>query len=511
VATALNVLLVEDSELDARLILRELRRGGFEPTHRRVETADELRRALRADRWDTVLSDYALPGFSGLQALAVVRSEPSPETSDLPFLIVSGTIGEETAVEAMRSGAHDYILKDRLGRLAPAIEREVREARNRRERRRLEEQFRHAQKMETMGRLASGVAHDFNNLLTCVMGYGGLVQSRLAPDDTRRRHVEGMLEAARHGAQLTRQLLAFSRKQVLNPAVVSLNDVVARAETFLRRLIAEDITLRTELAPDLRNVRVDPGQMEQVVLNLAVNARDAMPRGGLLTIATANEQTAELRRVVLYVTDTGTGMSPEVQAQMFEPFFTTKEGSKGTGLGLSTVYGIVQQSGGTIACDSLPGRGTTFRISLPLAEGAVAGATTVEPPQAARESGTVLLVEDEERVREMATEILQAGGYNVLPESNASDALERAQEHGGPIELLLTDVVLPDMNGRELADRLLAFRPDSRVIYTSGYTDDVVLAHGLSGPGTSFLPKPYDPPTLLGRVREVLARGRSAS
>ncbi len=516
---SLRVLLVEDSALDAELILRELRRAGFAPQHRRVASAGELRAALRGERWEVVLSDHALPGFSGPEALAVVRGDADPEARDLPFLIVSGAIGEETAVEAMRAGAHDYILKDRLGRLGPAIERELREAANRRERRRLEEQVRQAQKMETVGRLASGAAHDFNNLLTCVVGYGGLLHSRFAPDDPRLRYVEGILEAARHGANLTQQLLAFSRKQVMRPVVASLNEVIIQTETFLRRLLGEEITLRTELCPDLGPVLVDPGQMQQVIVNLAVNARDAMSAGGVLTIATANEEPAEGPRVSLYVTDTGIGMSDEVQAHMFEPFFTTKERGKGTGLGLSTVYGIVQQSGGSITCASVVGRGTTFLITLPqvrrqAAEGAEpaqggggtgwAGRARGLPPAVERGTETVLLVEDEERVRELATEVLERCGYQVLPEGDASGALARAERHRGPIELLLTDVVLPDMSGHELASRLRTARPDSRVLYTSGYADDVVLLHGLGAAEASFLAKPYDPTALLRRVREVL-------
>jgi signal transduction histidine kinase len=506
-AGALRLLLVEDSDLDARIILRELRRSGFQPRHARVTTEAQLRDALRRETWDVVLSDHALPGFSATLALAVLDDERTrrPELADLPFIIVSGTIGEETAVEAMRCGARDYILKDKLVRLAPAIERELAEAAARRERRRLEERLQQAQKMECIGRLAGGVAHDFNNLLTCVVGYGGLLHKRLGDDDPRRRYVDGLLEAADHGAALTRQLLAFSRRQALTPVVASLNELVADTEKFLRRLIGEDVQLASRLQPDLGNVLVDVGQMQQVLMNLAINARDAMPAGGVLTIATANSETTH---VTLTIADTGTGMSPEALAHLYEPFFTTKAAGKGTGLGLSTVYGIVQQSGGSITCASVTGQGTTFVITLPRVAAPIARAEMRLQGRMEGGTETVLLVEDEERVRQIATEVLERVGYRVLPEGSAAAALARASAHDGRIELLLTDVVLPDMNGRELAERLRAERPDSRVLYTSGYTDEIKILNGQTGPGTLFLPKPYDPPTLLRSVREVLAAPR---
>jgi signal transduction histidine kinase len=514
-AEPIRVLLVEDNELDARLILRELGRAGLAVRHRRVATPLDLREALRAEPWDLVLSDHALPGFSSTEALAILAEERAsdaggaggpPELADLPFIIVSGTIGEETAVEAMRAGARDYILKDRLGRLAPAVERELREAGNRRQRRLLEDQLRHAQKMECIGRLASGAAHDFNNLLTCFVGYGGLLRKRLQAGDQRLKYVEGMLEAADHGASLTRQLLAFSRRQALTPVVTSLNTIVFDTHNFLRRLIGEDVELVTNLDSDLGRVRVDAGQIQQVILNLSVNARDAMQGGGVLTISTANEGD----RVTLTVSDTGTGMSPEAIDHLFEPFFTTKEAGRGTGLGLSTVYGIVHQSGGTITCNSRPGRGTTFRVTLPRALDDITPAP--RPPAAlpGPVTETVLLVEDEERVREIAVEVLEGVGYKVLSAASATAALLRAGSHVGRIELLLTDVILPDMNGRLLAERVRATRPESRVLYTSGYTDELAILEGAAGPGTLFLPKPYDPQALLRSVREVLSAAVAA-
>jgi two-component system cell cycle sensor histidine kinase/response regulator CckA len=504
--TPLRLLLVEDSDLDAKLVLRALRRAGFSLTHQRVATEAQLRSALRRETWDVVLSDHALPGFSATLALGVLddeRSSGAPGLADLPFIIVSGTIGEETAVEAMRCGACDYILKDRLGRLAPAIERELREVEVRRQRRAFEAQLQQAQKMESFGRLAGGIAHDFNNLLTCVVGSAGLLQRRLEAHDPRLRYVEDVLEAAKRGATLTNQLLAFSRRQMLSPVVVSLNEIVAETEKLLRRLIGEDIALVSRLAPEIGNVKVDVGQIQQVIMNLAVNARDAMPRGGVLTIETANAEGDT--QVALSVTDTGVGMAPAVLAHLYEPFFTTKEVGRGTGLGLSMVYGIVEQSGGSISCSSDAGMGTTFVISLPRVAAPVVRMEA--RPLRLEEGGTetVLLVEDEERVRRIATEVLEQRGYRVLAEGSAASALMRVEAHRGRIELLLTDVVLPDMNGRELAERVRAARPDSRVLYTSGYTDEIKILMGLTGPGTLFLPKPYDPAGLLRSVREVLS------
>ncbi len=500
--------MVEDSELDARLVLRELRRAGFAPKHERVTCEAQLRDALRRGPWDVVLSDHALPGFNSTLALAVLdheRAAGQAELEDLPFIIVSGAIRDETAIEAMRSGARDYILKYSLGRLAPAIERELRETQIRRERRGLEAQLQQAQKMESFGRLAGGVAHDFNNLLTCVVGYATLLERSLDLADNRRGYLEDMLDAARRGAGLTHQLLAFSRRQMLSLSVTSLNGVVADTEKLLRRIIGEDVQLRTELAADLGSVQVDVGQMQQVVINLAINARDAMPRGGVLTLATYNLDGD--RQVALAVSDTGVGMTREVMRHLYEPFFTTKGPRRGSGLGLSTAYGIVQQSGGTISCTSEPGRGTTFVIALPRVA-AVQRVAEVAPqaPVIASEGGheTVLLVEDEEAVRKVAQEVLELRGYRVLAAPDAAAALNRAESHPGPIELLLTDLVLPDMNGRDLAERVRAARPASRVLYTSGYTDEIELLTAATGAGALFLPKPYDPAGLLRSVREVL-------
>jgi PAS domain S-box-containing protein len=384
------------------------------------------------------------------------------------------------------------------------------------EHRRLEEQLRQSQKMEAVGQLAGGVAHDFNNLLMVITGHGELMRRRLGEDDPRRRGLEEMLRAAERAAALTHQLLAFSRKQVLNPSVIDLNAVVADMDKLLRRLIGEDVELVTSLAPGLGSVRADRTQIEQVVVNLAVNARDAMPRGGKLTLETANVElddgyaSADIGvrpgpYVMIAVSDTGLGMDEATRARIFEPFFTTKEPGRGTGLGLSTVHGIVKQSGGEIWVYSEPGRGTTFKVYVPRSS---ERAALVRPrpasAEAPRGSETVLLVEDDEPVRALVCEALEEHGYAVLRASNGGEGLLVAERFEGPIHLVVTDVVMPDTTGPELAERLATRRPEIRILFLSGYTDDAIVRHGLLAPGMSFLQKPFTPQALARRVREVL-------
>jgi two-component system cell cycle sensor histidine kinase/response regulator CckA len=384
------------------------------------------------------------------------------------------------------------------------------------ERRELEEQLRQAQKMEAVGRLAGGVAHDFNNLLTVINGYSDITIGRLPTEDPLRSHVEEVRKAGERAAGLTRQLLAFSRKQVLRPEVIDLNEVVRETEKMLRRLIGEDIVLRVALGPELGSVKADPGQVEQVLMNLAVNARDAMPRGGKLTIGTENVNldegyaahhvsVAPGHYVMLAVSDTGAGMDEETRARIFEPFFTTKEKGKGTGLGLSTVYGIVKQSGGHIWVYSEVGRGTTFKIYLPRVD---AGAREHRPAAESAEgltgTETILLAEDDEMVRNMTRIILSDYGYRVLAAENGAAAISIFESTEEPIHLLLTDVVMPGISGRELADRLTRLRPETKVLYMSGYTDDAIVHHGVLEEGVNFLQKPFTPDALACKVREVL-------
>ena len=681
----LRVLIAEDSEDDARLLLRELQRAGYQPTHERVDHPAAMTAALDRQGWDLVIGDYSMPAFSGPAALALLRARDL----DTPFIFVSGTIGEDVAVEAMKAGAQDFLTKGNLRRLIPAIQRELRDAEVRGERRRAqtallerarlaeltsdvgialtrgaalretlqlcvealvrhldvafariwtldettgtlelqasagmythidgphsrvplgqnkigviarqrrpyltnqvvgdpqvhdqewaqregmvafagvpvvvqervlgvmamfarqplsefvpkalasvasavavgverkraeealrqsEERLRQAQKMEAVGRLAGGVAHDFNNLLTVISSYSDLLLEDLGSDDPRRDDVEQIRKAADGAAALTRQLLAFSRQQVLQPKALDLKATVAGTEKLLKRLIGEDIQLATFLAPDLGVVNADPGQIEQIIINLAVNARDAMPAGGRLPIEAANVDMDEEyvrghapagpgRYVMLALSDTGIGMDEPTKARIFEPFFTTKEAGKGTGLGLATVYGIVKQSGGFIWVYSEPGRGTTFKVYLPRieepAEPAAAPTATVE----LRGTETVLVVEDAPSVRMVTRQVLERYGYTVLEASNGATALRLAAKHHGRIHLLLTDVVMPGLSGRQLAQQLAQLRPDLKVLYASGYTDNAILHHGILESGIAYLQKPFTPETLGRSVRQVL-------
>ncbi|MGA2384572.1 MAG: ATP-binding protein [Gemmatimonadales bacterium] len=383
------------------------------------------------------------------------------------------------------------------------------------ERKRLEAQLRQAQKMESVGRLAGGVAHDFNNLLTVILSGAALAKDGLPERDPARSEIREIEEAANRAAVLTRQLLAFARRQAAEPRALDLNAVTLAMDKMLRRLIGEDVELVTLLAENLGAVWADPGHIEQVLVNLTVNARDAMPGGGKLTIETSNvtlDAESAARHigmapgeyVMLAVSDSGCGMAPEILEHIFEPFFTTKELGGGTGLGLSTCYGIVKQSGGWIWAYSEPGRGTTFKIYLPRIQ---AEAEAFSPASSAALRGgteTILLVEDNAQVRDIALRSLRERGYRVLQAANGGEALRAAENQSEPIALLLTDVVMPQMGGSELAERVRALRPQIKVLYTSGYTEHVIVHHEGLGPGTAFLPKPFDPAGLARKVREVL-------
>ena len=627
-ASPITVLLVEDNPGDARLILEllgEVQTQAFDLE--RVERLDHALTRLSRTGVDVVLLDLGLPDSQGLETFMRARRGAPDE----PIVVISGLDDERLALEAVRSGAQDYLVKGRIeghllarvlryaverkrgeealraseahhrtilenigdavfiadpqgryldvnpraceltgysrdellqltvsdtypaqdrdaaalrivdvagGRAAvterPLLRKDgailVVESNARRlsdgrllgavrditERKRLEEQLRQAQKMEAVGRLAGGVAHDFNNVLTAIFGYADLLNEELPDGHQARLDLDEIRKAAQRASSLTRQLLAFSRQQVLQPMVLSLNDLVEDIQNMLVRLIGEDVQLRLGLSPSAGNVRADAGQIQQVLMNLVVNARDAMPTGGKLLVETANteltEQYAEAHQpvapgayVMLAVSDTGSGMDAETKARIFEPFFTTKEKGRGTGLGLSTVYGIVKQSGGYVWVYSERGRGTTFKIYLPRVD---EPAEPLAPPQ--REARTltgteiILLAEDDEMLRPLSKGLLERLGYRVLEAENAIRALALADAHAGPIHLLVADVVMPGGSGRELARRLANSRPDTRVLYVSGYTDDAIVHHGMLEPGLNFLQKPFTPAALARKVRDVL-------
>lgn len=378
-----------------------------------------------------------------------------------------------------------------------------------------EEQLRQSQKLEAIGQLAGGVAHDFNNLLTVIGGYSSILLGRMSPDNPQRSALEEIKKASDRASGLTRQLLAFSRKQILQPKVLDLNEVVSEIEKMLRRLIGEDIDLLIVTASSLGKTKADPGQLEQVLLNLIVNARDAMPQGGNLTIETSNVHLSEDyasrhgasagNYVMLAVSDSGCGMDTETKEHIFEPFFTTKSPGKGTGLGLSTVYGIVKQSGGHIWLYSEPGRGTTFKVFLPrvddVSESCDSGSLSRAVPQG---NETILLVEDEVQVRDILTDMLRSQGYNLLVASNGPEALDIASRRNGTIHLMITDVVMPQMSGRELSELMASLRPEMRILYMSGYTDDAIVHHRLLDEGLNFIQKPFDTATVARKVRGVL-------
>ena len=386
-----------------------------------------------------------------------------------------------------------------------------------------EEQLRQWQRVEAIGRLAGGVAHDFNNLLMTIKGCSELLLNAFDRRDPRREEVEEILKAGERATSLTRQLLAFGRRQVLQPQVLDLNSLVMNMDKMLRRLIGEDIQLVTVLDQELWSVKVDPGMIEQVVMNLAVNSRDAMPNGGKLTIETANivhDENYASRHismkpgyyVMVAVSDNGCGMDKETQSHLFEPFFTTKEKGKGSGLGLSTVYGIIKQSGGNIWTYSEPGQGTTFKIYLPRVEKtARVYKPQVGPAIVPGGTETILLVEDEEAVRTMVSKILKNKGYTVLEAAHSKEAFEVCERHEGPIHLMVTDVIMPQMSGRELAERLASLLPEMKVLYMSGYPDNTIIQHGVLEPGTAFLQKPFTLSSLEVKVREVLDSSRPGS
>ena len=507
--------MVDDDPQAGALIEMALADAKFDRELEVVATATAGLERIKADEHDIFLIDQQLPDGTGLQLIRDAKASGASK----PLILLTGYGSGALDEAALDAGATDYVEKHLVG---PQLERAIRYAlRHWRTARALhdrEEQLRHAQKMEAIGRLAGGVAHDFNNLLTAVVGYADLIGERIEPEDPTARDVGEIRKAADRATALTKQLLAFSRKQFLNTTVMDLNDTVSGLQHMLPRVIGDHIKTTIELAPQLARVRADESQMDQILVNLVLNARDAMPSGGRLAITTENvfldDERLEAEGLslspgayaMLAVSDTGLGMEESTRARAFEPFFTTKPKGKGTGLGLATVYGIVDQSGGGIALDTGPGRGTSVRIYLPVTS-ALPEEPNAEAPSGGLASGgseTILLVEDNEAVRELSARALRRRGYTVHEARNAEQAIEWSQTSGVKPELLVTDVIMPGLSGPNLAARLTTQAPALRVLYMSGYADDAMPAHGKFWGDVPLLQKPFTPGQLAERVRLCL-------
>jgi two-component system, cell cycle sensor histidine kinase and response regulator CckA len=512
------VLFVEDSDDDAALIVRHLERAGYAVQSFRVDTREAFERAVDNASWDVVISDHSMPQFSSMDALASIKARDL----DYPFIIVSGTIGEDTAVEAMRAGAHDYVLKNNIGRLAPALEREIGDAELRRQareehetRKSVERQLQQAQKMEAVGRLAGGIAHDFNNLLTAILGFTGLAIDRLEEGGDVGFALDQVKQAAERSARLTQQLLAFSRQQVLSPRLVDPVETIEAMTPMLGQLTGELVQLEVSGARGQGHVRVDPGQFEQVVMNLAVNARDAMPNGGTLRIDTSvhpvsGDDAARLQippgqYVLIRTQDSGLGMDEATRARIFEPFFTTKPPGQGTGLGLSSVYGILRQSGGGVDVESEVHKGTTFTVYLPLAASVAEAPAPTRPRRRTGEiQGTVLVAEDEDAVRALIRTVLTGAGFTVLEAASGTEAAKIARELETGVDLLITDVVMPGIIGPDLAKLVLQRFPQTRVLYMTGYASHSAIPAGFMEESEALLQKPFVPEQLLAYVHRRL-------
>jgi signal transduction histidine kinase len=512
----LRILMLEDDPDDAALIQRALAKTIPGASVRWTRTRADFVKELDDFSPHLVLADYKLPSFDGLSALSLVKKR-APET---PFILISGTIGEEMAVEALKSGATDYVLKNHLERLEIVLTRALRERRERMKRLKAEAalfetqtQLLQSQKMEALGRLSGGVAHDFNNILTAITGYGELALLNPKLEEGLRGDIQEILNAAFRAAALTRQLLAFSRRQIFAPKILNLNRSLTELDRMLQRIIGEDIKLTIVPAADLQHVQADADQIGQVVLNLVVNARDAMPKGGTLALRTANVELGKEdlraqpdvrpgRFVMLSVEDSGEGMDAETMSLIFEPFFTTKSKDKGTGLGLATVYGIVKQSNGFIEVDSRLGSGTIFRIYLPAVEGKLDAVRKVPVPKSLKGSETILVVDDDAAVGIVVRRILESQGYSVIEAHGGEEALRRCADSGKPVDLVLSDVVMSEMNGPELARRLKTVRPACKILFASGYAEGATTeVSALKG---HFISKPFSVEDLIKKVRQIL-------
>jgi two-component system cell cycle sensor histidine kinase/response regulator CckA len=514
-AIPLRLLMIEDSEDDAALLLRELRRGGYDVVFERVDTSGALTDALATQKWDLVISDHSMPHFTGIDALSILRAGGS----ELPFIFVSGTIGEETAVAALKDGAQDYLMKTNLKRLVPAVQRELREAKDRQERKQLERQVQQLHKFEAIGRLAGGIAHDFNNVIGAILGWAELCHEETEPGTRLHERLQKIIDQTKRAAGLTSQLLSFARRQILQPKRIDLNIHVLQGMSLLRRVIGEHITVSIQTARDLHVTLVDPTQADQVLMNLCLNARDAMPNGGKLIIETKNVEIGEEfcsrhtyarpgSYVFLSVSDTGIGMDTKTIEQIFEPFFTTKELGQGTGLGLATVYGIVKQHGGFIDVDSEVGKGTTFRIYFPASTGASETREAQSEEISRRGNETIILAEDHEGLRQSAQEILESLGYRVLAAADGLEAVQLFQANREHVALVVLDVVMPGLSGPDAFLQMTALQPNLQVVFTTGYTSEAASLTVMIEKGASFLQKPYSQSGISQMIRGILDHAR---
>ena len=506
----LRVLFIEDSEDDATLQVRMLAKAGYDVMHERVDSEECLSKALQRT-WDIIISDYSMPNFRGTDALKLIRQKGL----DVPFIFVSGTIGEESAVAALKVGAQDYLMKSNLSRLIPSVQRELRESEERKQRRRLEEQVHQLQRFEAIGRLAGGVAHDFNNVIGAIMGWADIgVRAAQDGSDLQDKFLKIRSQADRASA-LTRQLLAFARRQMLQPCNTNLNELAKEEISLLRNVIGERIEIQLQLAEDLSIIWADPGQIEQVLMNLCLNARDAMADGGSLLIETRNitvgadprqdhSYAAPGKYVLLTVQDSGIGMDADTLAHIFEPFFTTKETGRGTGLGLATVYGIIKQHKGFIDVDSTPGKGTAFRVYLPLGDGPAVQQD--KPAVGVLRGGAehILIAEDNDDLREAAREILTSLGYHVVTAKDGEEAVRAFELNANTIDLVFMDVVMPKMNGTEAYLRMASVKPGMPVIFTTGYATETNLIPIRTREKATVLQKPYGSRYLAQKLREKL-------
>jgi signal transduction histidine kinase len=516
----LNVLIVEDSEEDSDLIVLELKRGGYDAVYRRVDNADDMRRALAEREWDVVLSDFSMPNFSLAEAL----SEIQQNHLDIPFVIVSATIGEEAAVEAMKAGAHDYVLKHRLGRLVPAVQRELRESALRRERRNLEEQLRHAQKLESLGLLAGGVAHDFNNLLTGILGNASLVLDVIEADAPVRAMLYDIVRASERAADLTRQLLAYAGKGKFVIEAVNPSELVRDISELLRASVPRTVGLELELDPEPPNVEGDPSQIQQLVMNLILNAVEATGEGvGRVRVRTGirevrpGDGVSHFRPdpplpgtyVAIDVEDDGCGMSDAVKLQIFDPFFTTK--FTGRGLGLAAALGIVRGHKGCIGVRSTEGQGSAFTVLLPVGAGDALQRDKVAPifeHGAGTSLGSVLIIDDEDVVRRAARATLEHFGYTVFEACDGRDGADLFSRLHDRISAVLLDLSMPHMDGHQVWSYIRRVRPDMRIIVSSGFEESDAMKKFAADPGLVFIQKPYTASALVRTVRTALDRRR---